>query len=41
MSESNKRDLEVEDDDSDWVGPLPSEAAPKKKQKGSSNNNNI
>lgn len=30
-----KREREGSDSDSEWVGPLPSEAAPVKKQKGS------
>ena len=31
---NNKREHSDSDNEEDWVGPLPSEAAPQKKQKG-------
>lgn len=34
MNDNNKRKKDESDSEDDWVGPMPSEAAPVKKQKG-------
>lgn len=31
---SGKREYDGNDEEDDWIGPLPSEAAPQKKQRG-------